>query len=1389
MVLVAVVALLGNVTATRAQSASDTLTFSPSHDATIRASQPTLNFGTTPTLLVDGSPQQDFLLRFDLSGIAGRTVLGASLHLHNVNSSGAGGTFFLTSPAIWDAASVTWATAPATTGGAIATLGAVSAGSAYEVDLASVVQGDGNLSLRVTSASNNGADYVSSDHPDPAFRPSLVVNVQASNTPAPPVAVDDAAATFGGVPVTIAVLNNDVDPNGTGTPNDDLDLASVAITAAPANGSALPNPTTGTIAYAPAAGFLGVDQFRYRVADRAGALSGEATVTVAVTQNQPPVAADDAAAVNAGGSIAIPVLANDADPDGPLPLTGVTIVAQGTGTAALDPATGAVIYTPAPNFLGDDAFTYLVTDTGGLSSNVATVSVRVVELPNEIVVAAVGDIACKAGQSVTSTTCRHAQTANLASAMSPAAVLALGDVQYNSGGLSDFQASYDQTWGIFNPIVYPVPGNHEYGSANAGGYFTYFGARAGNPAIGGYYSFDLGNWHIIALNTNCDPGRVPGGCGAGSPQAQWLAADLAQSSSSCTLAFGHHPRWASGSANGDNPELDVLWRLMADAGVDLFLAGHNHNYPRYTPLTANGQPDPDGIREIIVGTGGRDISGLTQNGLDAEVEGFANTFGVLRLSLQPSGYAWDFITEPGDPQTDSGAAACGGGNAAPIANDDDAQVLVDSTAQLIPVLDNDTDSDGSGVPNSDLDPASVTVVDPPSHGQAVVDLATGRIAYTPDASYAGLDSFTYRLADFAGNLSNLAAVTLTIAPNSPPTAVNDAAAMSPGETVVIDVLDNDLDANGTGIPNSDLDPGSVAVISPPEHGQAIVDPTTGAVRYTLTPGAGGDDTFAYEVADFAGALSNVATVIVTVSPAPIVQILAPSDDTFVRENTPTVNYGARSTLEVNGSAKKDILMRFDLRPFAGIPITEAILTLHNVNSSPGGGDFFLTAPTDWDEATVTWDTAPAAAGTVVASLGAVSAGGTYQVDLTSVVQAGGVLTVRVTSALTNGADYASKEASDASLRPTLAVSLSDGSNIAPTAVDDAALTLSAIAVSIDVLDNDLDPNGSGTPNSDLDPASVTVLTPPANGGAVANAITGEIAYTPALGFIGNDSFSYQVADRAGTLSNVATVTVAVTSNTPPTAVADAATTPADTPVTIPALNNDTDPDGTGTPNSDLNPASLSIVDSPSNGQAVANPATGTITYTPAAGFVGDDTFSYQIADAAGAPSNVAIVAITVQSEAPPSVLIFGPTDDATIRQSRPGTNYGAAPDLLVDASSKKDFLIRFDLAGLDGPSVSGAVIRLFVLDASPAGGGFHAIDDWNENSVTWESAPPILGAPIATLGAVSAGQWYEVDVTNLVAAGGIVSLRVVSPNSNGADYASKEHADATLRPQLIVSLN
>ena len=235
-------------------------------------------------------------------------------------------------------------------------------------------------------------------------------------------------------------------------------------------------------------------------------------------------------------------------------------------------------------------------------------------------------------------------TARLLDRIDPDVVFTTGDNAYPDGSPSDFRTYYDPTWGRFKASTRPSPGNHDHHTSGATGYFAYFGSRA--PAS--YYSYDLGSWHVVSLDT-----ELP--VEPGSAQYEWLRTDLAHSNARCTLAYWHKPRYTSGRYS-DFEFTTPLWRLLTGEGAELVLNGHDHNYQRYPPLDADGNADPTrGIREIVVGTGG---AGLYPVRPDARRETASDdAHGVLELTLRPGRYDWRFIPVSG-AFTDAGSASC-----------------------------------------------------------------------------------------------------------------------------------------------------------------------------------------------------------------------------------------------------------------------------------------------------------------------------------------------------------------------------------------------------------------------------------------------------------------------------------------------------------------------------------------------------------------------------------------------------------------------------------------------------------------------------------------------------------------------------------------------------------
>lgn len=454
------------------------------------------------------------------------------------------------------------------------------------------------------------------------------------------------------------------------------------------------------------------------------------------------------------------------------------------------------------------------TDTPGATAPDARPLTALTATTDPVVVAA-GDLVCGTGTPA-GAPCRHAEVAALVPGIGPAAALLLGDIQYESATYADFTSRFDPVWGPYRDLVYPAPGNHEYQTSGAAGYFDYFngvGAQTGRAGdrSRGYYSYNLGAWHLIALNSNCSIVS----CAAGSAQEQWLRADLAASQTSCVLAYWHHPRYSSGS-HGNNTSVQPLWQALADAGADLVLAGHDHDYERFAPMNGAGALDnARGIRSFVVGTGGKEKTGFGTVRANSQVRN-SSSFGLLRLTLRATGYDWQFMPIPGETNQDSGSSECS-------------------------------------------------------------------------------------------------------APAAPP--------------------------------------------PPPPAGTELTIP------------AGAD---AYGFKDRA-----------------------------------TTNYGKATTLLVDASPAARTYLRFNVTGIGTKTVVSAKLRLYAVDPSDQGGRLHRVASTTWGETSLTWNNAPAWDAAVLGSIGGVTSGSWYEVDVTGTVRADGLVSFALESPSTNGADYRSREGGSA----------------------------------------------------------------------------------------------------------------------------------------------------------------------------------------------------------------------------------------------------------------------------------------------------------------------------------------------------------------------------------------
>jgi hypothetical protein len=291
-----------------------------------------------------------------------------------------------------------------------------------------------------------------------------------------------------------------------------------------------------------------------------------------------------------------------------------------------------------------------VGNTGTSSTRTFTVPPGSTDVGPSPTIVAAGDIAACGG-----TTSGEGQTAAQIESLPSATVLTLGDNAYPNGTAAEFANCYDPVWGRFKDRTKPAAGGHDYNTPGAAGYYGYFGAAAGDPSEG-YYSYDLGSWHVVTLNANCP--QVS--CDAGDAQEQWLRADLAANSSSCTLAVLHEPRFSSGAVHGGTTDGIDLWHALYEDGAEVVLSGDDHLYERFLPQTPDGDLDyAHGITQFVVGTGGFYIYDFAATEVNSDYQ--QNTsYGVLKATLHPDRFAYKYLRTDGNPSTDSGSIDCHG---------------------------------------------------------------------------------------------------------------------------------------------------------------------------------------------------------------------------------------------------------------------------------------------------------------------------------------------------------------------------------------------------------------------------------------------------------------------------------------------------------------------------------------------------------------------------------------------------------------------------------------------------------------------------------------------------------------------------------------------------------
>ena len=538
---------------------------------------------------------------------------------------------------------------------------------------------------------------------------------------------------------------------------------------------------------------------------------------------RPTVNAGPDITTNPGDTTTLSATFSDPDPsDGPWGYTinwGDGTSSTGSTATQTAPIAATHVYASTASF----RVPVTVTNNGGISG-VDTVAVTVVAPP---VLVGAGDIAdCTRNQ--------DSLTANLMDTI-PGTVFADGDNAYPDGSSTVYQNCYNPTWGRFKARTKPVPGNHDYLTAGASGYFNYFGAIAGQSGKG-YYSYDLGSWHIVALNSNI-------AMNVGSPQEVWLKADLANSTKRCTLAYWHHPLFSSGN-EGAHPEVQPLFQDLYNAGAEVVVVGHDHDYERFAPQSPTGILDTaHGIREFVAGTGGAGLFTAHPPIANSEVLN-DNTNGVLKLTLHTNGYTWKFLPIPGKTFSDSGGGSCH--DAITATNQPPTAVAGGpySSTEGVAVSFN-----GSGSSDPDGDALA--------YAWNFGDGSTG-VGVSPSHTYIGSGTFTVTLTvtDARGASSAPATTTATIANAAPVVNAGPNQTVSVGSPVTLNASFTDGANDGPWAFGIDWGDGS-----PTTSGSAS---SPGPITSTHVYAAAGVNTVRVTVTDNLGAAgSGTATVTAT----------------------------------------------------------------------------------------------------------------------------------------------------------------------------------------------------------------------------------------------------------------------------------------------------------------------------------------------------------------------------------------------------------------------------------------------------------------------------------------------------------------------------------------------
>ena len=945
------------------------------------------------------------------------------------------------------------------------------------------------------------------------------------------------------------------------------------------------------------------------------------------------------------------------------------------------------------------------------------------------VIVAAGDIACRSGSSVTAVKCRQKSISDMILGLhqsSPlAGVLTLGDMQYEDGTYSEFTApgAYNDTWGRFKDITRPVPGNHEYHTSGAAGYYQYFGSAAG-PTGKGYYSYNIGKWHIVALNTEISLGSLSDP----NSQLSWLSQDLKANTLPCTMAYTHHSRFSSGyhaSSTGYKPIWDVLYANKAD----VVLGGHSHNYERFAPQNPSGGLDnANGIVQFTVGTGGSAFEAGTGRQPNSLVYN-QDTFGFLKMTLRDGSYDFSFIPETGRTFTDSGQGiACHkAGSTTPTPTPTNTAPTVTAMSATPTSATIGTNVELAASASDDNGVTKVEFYD----GASLLGTSTAApftYSWNTTGATAGAHTVKAKAYDAAGlSAEKTASVSLTSACAALPTGNGTA-------TVQVNVPVNGTYTVWSRMKAPDSTNNSyVLQVDNSGCGSVMGDATTSAGQWTWTNYKDGNTSSKVTTTLTAG----IHTLTITGREAGVmldrIILLAdtcvPTDKGYNCASDDTTPPVATISSPVSGSSLTGTTKISALAGDTGAQIDNG--GVRNVVFYLDGTYVLGTATSE--PYSIDWDTSKVAAGSHT-------------------------LTVKATDI-----------AGNVGTSNTVMVSINDQVN--PTVAITSPINSQTVGGIVTIQPTVSDNVGIAKVEYTLDNSQLI---------GVATGSPYSVQWNTAQVSTGSHTITATATDYAGNQATSSGVTVNVMNDQ------EAPTTPTNLRAVMGTatqvnLSWTASTDDVGVTKYYVTRDGTKIGESTSTSYGDATVTKGSsysyqVVAVDAAGRV----------SAASNAASITVPSDPVPPTGTITKFTFAPTDDAEISKSSLISNYGSLDHFGTDADPVLNGLIRFNVTGLGGKKVTGASLSLCTQNASDKGGNFYTADSqWAEKTVTWSNAPA-AGTLIASLPNTTYKACFAINLSSYITGEGAYSLRIDSTSTDGGAYYSKEATTKTRRPVLTV---